>query len=389
MVQDTLSEYVRKQIGEGMKKADIKERLLAVGWTEDEADASYAEALRRSGIPVPDAGARGSYVKKSSALEVILNFFSFILLGIIATALGTLFFEVIAKYFPDSLSPESSRISSGSIHYAIAALSIAFPMYFFAMRLWFAKFREDEGKVESKLTKWVTYLVLLGVSITIVGDLIATLFTFLQGEMSVRFFLKALTVLSVAGGVFGFYFLERRAIQYRQKVPRSVFQRFGYGLFGIIVLGITLGFLVVGSPATERMRSFDTKRGDDLVNISECIDRYGAKYQRLPEILSDLERSGGSSGYYCSADAVDPETGTPYVYRIVVPSRIVGNVTEAEYELCADFSLSSIGTAIVNGESGYAPYGSNRWAQHASGRVCKTQTTVLETVNVTQEKNPL
>lgn len=377
MAHDDLSEYVGRQIGEGMKKADIKERLLAVGWTEDETEAAYAEALKSSGIPVPDAGGRGSYAKKSSALEVILNFFSFILLGIIATALGTLFFEVITKYFPDPLSPASSRISSGSIHYAMSALIIAFPMYFFAMRLWFRKFREDEGKTESKLTKWVTYLVLLGVSVTIVGDLIVTLFTFLQGEMSMRFFLKALTILAITGGIFGFYFLERKKVQYRQEISRTVFQYFGWGLLGVIILGIALGFLAAGSPETERKRTFDDRRASDLSNLASCIDQYAGEYGRLPETITTLEKSNGSN-YFCSFSKNDPETGDAYAYHIIIPSRVVETTTEAEYELCANFSLPSDETVNQNTSYLYNGTASGKWSAHNAGLECDTQTTVLK-----------
>lgn len=368
-----LQTYIREKVESGAKKADIQEQLASVGWSDDEVDEAYAAALKSLGVPVPDEGARGAFGKKASTLEIVLNFFSFILLGIIVTALGSLFFEVIDRYFPDPLSRASSSISTSSVHYAIAALVIAFPLYYFAVRMWLRKFSEDSAKRESRLTKWITYLVLLASSVTIVGDLIAILFTFLQGEMSIRFFLKALVILGIAGMIFKFYFLERKRVQYRHDVPRKTFQIFGWGFSGIVVIGIILGFLAAGSPQTERMRTFDDRRASDLSNLASCIDQYARVYKRLPESLDTLSQSGSS---YC-ANLRDPETGTAYEYKITVPSRTMGTNREGEYELCATFSLASDETM----EDVTVPMyqnGTNKWTTHAAGRECDSQTVVLE-----------
>ncbi|MEI8096783.1 MAG: DUF5671 domain-containing protein [Candidatus Moraniibacteriota bacterium] len=187
------------------------------------------------------------------------------MLGIIATALGILLFETINKFLPDPLdlmNAYTDTSSSGSIHYAISALLIGFPLYYISLRLWFRKFREDEGRTESNLSKWFTYLVLLITAVTIVGDLITVVYTLLQGEITARFFLKALTILVIAGIIFGFYYLERRKIQYHLDIKQNIFQLFGRGVSGFVVLSIALGFIASGSPATERNRSFDRTRAD-------------------------------------------------------------------------------------------------------------------------------
>lgn len=370
-----LSAFLVEKVRSGAKKADIKEQLLSVGWPEDEIDAAYARALVECGVPVPESARAGKYAKHASTVEVVLNLFSFILLGIIATALGVLYFEVINNFFPDPSVNDAygSRVSSGAVHYSIAALIIGFPMYYFSIRLWFRKFREDEGKVESLLTKWITYLVLLAASVTIVGDLIAVLFTFLQGEMSARFFLKALTILSIAAMVFGFYFLERKRVQYGQDIPRKVFQSFAWGLLGVTVLGIILGFLAVGSPAMERKRTFDARRAEDLSNLAGCINNYAQEYKRLPRSISDLSKSGNYD--YCSKSS-DPETNAPYEYDVIVSERVVGANVEAEFELCATFSLAS-DAGVTSDEYSYYGNEGGKWHTHTAGRNCDSQSVVL------------
>jgi len=380
MEPQTMATYVTEKVRAGASKKDIQEQLTSVGWTEDDASSAYAQALVALGVPVPEKGGRGLSAKKTSTVETVLNLFSFILLGIITTALGTLYFNVINYFFPDPLSALSyySQASVNSaIHYATAALIIGFPLFVLALRMWFQKFREDENKVESGLTKWVTYLVLLASAVTVVGDLIAVLYTFLQGEISARFFLKGLTVLVIAGAIFGFYFLERRKVQYKSAIPRKTFRTFGWSLLGFIVAGIVLGFMATGTPQTERMRTFDTRRSDDLSSLASCVDDFTRQFERLPSELSELERTSSLS--YC-ANVRDPETNDFYEYSIISPlaKDLTTGVYTGEIELCANFALPS-DTAVVKG--GYTVANTSKWYMHAAGHYCFMETITYKGVD--------
>jgi len=380
METNALLLYIVEKIKSGISQEEIQKQLQAVGWSEQEIEVAYKEALIECGVPVPSKGTQVTFTKKSSTVEVVLNFFSFILLGIVVSAFGVLIFEIIDKYFPDPLvsqySYSSGRVSASSIHYSIAALIIGFPLYYASMKLWFKKFREEEGKKESRLTKWVTYLVLLAAAVTVVGDLIAIVFHFLQGELTVRFFLQAITILIISGGIFSFYFLERKKIQYHRNISRRTFQLFGWGVIGIIVLSIIVGFIVGGSPSEQRQRGFDNQRSEDLRDIANCVERYAKEFRRLPSTLDDLRRS---SNYAYCADQVDPETRAEYEYRIITPARISGIVQEGEFELCATFLLASEDAMTVK-RSGY--YNQNgKWYEHEAGKSCDTEVVVINDPN--------
>ena len=368
MDTNNLSEYVAGRIRAGVSKAEVREELLAVGWSEEESDAAYRVGLVAYGVPVPSEGNRPALSRKSSTVDIVINFFSFILLGIVATALGTLFFQVINKYFPDALDAMSwyteASITS-TIHYSIAALVIGFPLYYFALRIWFRKFREDEGRTESRLSKWLTYLVLLIAAVTVVGDLIAVVFTLLQGEITARFFLKALTILVIAGIIFGFYYLERRKIQYHLDIPRRVFQFFGRGVIALVAVAVVLGFIAGGSPTTERNRAFDRTRVEHLSSLSNCIENYARTFGQLPPSLADLRQASQFS--YCSSFMQDPETKAAYSYRVVTPSQTEGAARVGEFELCATFALASqTGTAGASVYNGSSPI----WNEHTAGKNC-------------------
>lgn len=370
----SLGEYVAGRIRSGASKIDVKEELLSVGWAEEEADAAYRDGVVMLGIPVPNEGSRPTLMKKSSTVDIVINFFSFILLGIVATALGILFFCIIEQVFPDSLSvdPYATLSVASSIHYAVAALLIGFPLYAGALFLWFRIFREDEARAESRLSQWLTYIVLLAASVTLVGDLIMVVYTFLQGEITWRFFLKACTVFGIAGVIFGFYFLERKKIQYHRDISRKTFQIFGWSVAGLVCLGIFLGFFVGGSPDTARKQGFDVKRANDLSSLSECIRGYASSFGSLPDSTDVLKRS--STYAYCASSMKDPETGMAYAYRVVVASRTEGESRVGEFELCADFSLASDGSR----ETAYSEL--SLWNTHGIGRACDTVTAQLGTL---------
>jgi len=320
--------------------------------------------------------------EKSSTPEIFANFLSFILLSIVATALGVLYFQVVNKYFPDLLAGLSSgrsiRFRTTAVHSSIAALIVGFPLYLWMLWFWFKSFRNKPAKQESLLTKWLTYVVLLIAAVLIVGDLITIIFKLLQGELGTRFFLKALTILVIAGFIFAFYFLERKRIQYKKEITRTPFQILGGISVVLVIAGIVLGFFAAGTPAEARLRKFDLERVQNLDQIISGVDRFTRDNRRLPESLDELKRD--SRYRYHVSSTADPETGEEYEYTALSSSGTSGTSTsyaDLEYELCAKFTLSTLGEL----DTGYYRSAYSPWAEHDKGRVCNTQTVTAQTTN--------
>jgi len=373
MENATLVQYIKQRIQSGVSRSVIEEELRTVGWSEEAIVGVYRQGLIDCGLPVPDEKNQVAVLKKTSTVDIVINFFSFILLGIVVTAVGTLLFAIIDDFFPDPLYPYDVAMPnySSAIHYAISALIIGFPLYYFSMRLWFRTFREDEGRVESKLSQWLTYLVLLITAVTIVGDLIAIIFTFLQGEITVRFFLKSLIILVIAGCVFGFYYLERRKIQYHIDIPRKTFVLFGRGVSMFILTAILLGFFVAGLPATERQYSFDRTRIENLQNVANCVEQYAKTFHMLPKSFADIQSVNTLN--YCTRFMYDPENASQYEYSIVSTSIEKGTTVVGRFELCAVFALDSKNLSSLSG-----PQNSNAdWQSYAKGRTCFERETPL------------
>lgn len=365
--------YAEECLRAGRTPEEVKQHLLLVGWSEDDAARAIIDALVALGAPRP-AYIRTTGWRLASTVEVVLNFFSFILLGTVAVSLGVLYYQIINKFFPDPLAVRyyyDGHFSIHAIHYSIASLIVAFPIYVATLFLWFKRFRENTDRMESKLTKWLTYLVLLVAAIMVIGDLIVALFYFLQGELTLRFFLKAMVILVIAGAIFGFYFLERRKIQYKQDIPRKIFQLFGWAVTAFVFLGIVLGFVVGGSPMTERKRKFDMQRVNDLRGMASCISVFSKDRKRLPASLDELLENSGTAN--CGMYMTDPGTNVPYEYHIITPMAKNGSVVTAEFELCAVFDLASSNRGTGARSIDYF----DKWSDHSEGHECDRKVVTL------------
>jgi hypothetical protein len=91
----------------------------------------------------------------------------------------------------------------------------------------------------------------------------------------------------------------------------------------LVVLAVTWGVILIGSPGEERTRRLDARRVEDLQGISRAVEVYHARHQSTPASLEELSSEPG-----LSTIPRDPVTGQPYAYR-----RFNAN----SYELCGTF----------------------------------------------------
>jgi hypothetical protein len=265
----------------------------------------------------------------------------------------TLLFQYINAGFPDPVSPNYGL--AGQVRWFVAMLIVVFPVF-----LWTARTLRKERdavpeKGEIKVRKWLVYLTIFLSAILMIGDLVAVVYNFLDGELSARFYLKALVVLVVAGGVFGYYYYDLRRKAGESAAKLNMFS----WIASLAVLAIAVGaFFVVGSPSTQRNIRFDEQRLGSIQNLTYAVEQYYAAKEALPSSLNDLNVLGG--GYPMK----DPETSALYEYR---------KTGDLSYELCANFALSS--QEIEKYEHSYErifPAGGD-WS-HGVGRSCFART---------------
>lgn len=296
--------------------------------------------------------------KRNVPRDVFLHLLAIVTLYWSAISFVTLLWQYINYFFPDALNSYNYFAFTGPIRFAVSSLIIVFPV--FILVSWFLnKIYVKESQVrESKIRKWLIYLTLFIAALVIIGDLITVINFFLGGEITTRFVLKALSVLLVAGVVFGYYLDD-----VRRETPTELARYFAWGA-GIIVLAVVIGaFFIVGSPATARLMQFDQQKIYDLQNIQSQIVNYYQKKEVLPNSLSDL--NDPISNFMIPTD---PQTKASYEYNIK-------DSVKLSFELCATFNKEGVdqyGTAKPMSIP-VAGFTTDNWA-HNSGRVCFERT---------------
>jgi len=281
----------------------------------------------------------------------------FLWLGIMATlyvsaiSLVVLLFEYINILFPDPLDYYVDPYR-GAIRFAIASLIVIFPLYIYLMRKVNVDARKHPAKREIKVRKWIVYLSLFAASLTMVIDLIVLINTFLGGEITTQFILKVLTVLVVIGGAFLYYFYDLKG---HWQIHESKSKIIGATVAGLILIAIISGFLIMGSPATQRLLRFDQEKVEDLSNIQWQLINFYQNKGLLPESLEETKDS--LSGFVAP---LDRETGEEYVYE---------KTDLLTFNLCATFNEESFNLGKDRTERPKYGFSEENW-DHEAGYVC-------------------
>jgi hypothetical protein len=259
--------------------------------------------------------------KRNLPRDVFLHLLAIVTLYWSAVSFVTLMWQYINYFFPDVLAYNYYSAFSSSIRFAVSSLIIVFPL--FILVSWYLNkiYRREYAVRESKIRKWLIYLTLFIASLVIIGDLVTVINTFLGGEITTRFFLKALSILVVAVVVFWYYLDD-----VRKDTPTKLAKPFAWGVSVIILASVIGAFFIVGSPATARLIQYDQQKISDLQEIQYRIVNYWQSKEMMPASLSDL--NDPISGFVAP---VDPQTNEPYEYNIE-------DVTKLSFELCATFN---------------------------------------------------
>ena len=347
-MNEELRRFIKESLEQGQSREVIREVLLQAGWPERDlrnALAAFAEVDFPVAVPRPRP-----YLH---AREAFFYLVSFIALYVTAFSFGALVFGLIERTFPDALDRAGSYSSEGHAT-AIAAVIVAFPAYLLLMRWLGAQVVADPERRESLVRRWLTYLTLVVGAAIILGDLIALLASFLTGEPTLRFVLKAVAILIITSVILGYYLWDMRQVESKAGAAGGAttptLRFIVVGVVIVVVLCVGYAIFLLGAPSQQRDLRADERRIDNLANISFNIDTYWELNGKLPESLVDM-----SGPRYSVHSIEDPETGAPYEYH---PTE------EAAYELCAIFATDS-----SRRNDGDLSFSDLTWG-HGVGRAC-------------------
>lgn len=336
-----LQTFVERAKAGGISDAALVGTLTARGWPEKDVyqvlAAHYEKLLE---IEIPSHHSTGTAAK-----DAFFYLLTFSALATWTIAVGSLGFTLIEQWFTDTLFSAGNQggYDVYEASWNIAAILVAFPFFLLLSRSIVRDLREHPEKLNSPVRKWLTYIALVIAACVLIGDLITTVTYFLRGEITTRFILKTLLVLLLSGGVFTYYFGGlREAVPEVPKVgiTRDRWLAVAAAIFLAVMVALGLGF--TGAPRTQRSERADSKRVQDLFELSQQISaRWNSGNRQLPEHLDELRGSASA----------DPVTRASYDYR---PK------SGSQYQLCATFELPSRQSDL-----------SSTWS-HTAGNYCFT-----------------
>jgi len=291
---------------------------------------------------------------KTGPRDVFLQLLSIVGLYTSVFAIGSVLFGLIDLCFPDLLYDTPVRYMRQGLRWPLAVLVVFFPVYVWVTSLIEREAKKFPEKRELRVRKWLIYLTLFIATLVIIGDVIALIFKFLEGEITTRFVLKIFAVFLIAGGMFLYYgwILKRKEGETRS--PMRFFPKIIVGLVALVAVG---GFVAAGSPQAERIKKFDDERVGHLQNIQYEITNFWQSKERLPKDLEELKSE--LRGFIPPRD---PESDASYEYHIIAPLK---------FELCATFGAEANDmqfgrTKPISAE----PFGENTLFPHGVGRTC-------------------
>lgn len=199
--RQALLEYIQAAKMHGASDDFLLALLKEAGWPNKEIFLAFEEHYRSlTGLAVP--GQRGAGERAKDAFLYLLSFAT---LATWTVAVGSIFFTLIDTHFPDPLNRAAQPLRLYNLANNLAALIVAFPIYLLVTRLIIRGLEQSPEARESGVRKWLTYIAMLIAVGIVIGDLVTFLTYFLRGDLTVRFVLKVVVVLVIAGGVLLYY----------------------------------------------------------------------------------------------------------------------------------------------------------------------------------------
>ncbi len=225
-----------------------------------------------------------------TAKHFVLQLGSLASLYVSLSFLLVLLFGIINLRFPDPTEGYwALESAASSVRIGIAIVVVFFPTYLILTRIVNRLRRTGASDTYLALTKWLVYLSLLIGGGVLLGDLVAVIIGFLEGELTQRFLLKAFAVFIVTGAAFHYYILDARGywLTHEQK---SIM--FAIGAAVVVLASIGVGIGHIETPSEVRERNLDEKQLTDLQDLQWRIVSYYERENTLPASIDILYEAG-------------------------------------------------------------------------------------------------
>lgn len=290
----------------------------------------------------------------NSAKYAFFYMLSLVALIFMSLSAGMIIFQIINKNIIDVINQFRGRYSPDQLKFAISALIISTPIFYLTAHQIYKNLFSGALEKDSGIRKWLTYFILFVSSVVMIGWLIATINSFLDGELTMKFILKSVTAIGIAAAIFSFYLYDIKREQVAGKKDKTI-QMYFYSSLAVVIAVFTASLFFVESPTETRNRKLDNAVLENFNDIDRALETYYNDNETIPE---DLEVLKSEFSYITDKDLEDPVSKEKYEYK---------KVSDNTYELCATFRTSN----KDDEEDRYKPY-EEQWP-HDIGHQCLKQ----------------
>ena len=263
---------------------------------------------------------------QNTARSFAIQFSALFSMYVVVIASISLVISVINLWIFDPVDgPWQYERAVSSIRYSIALLVVFVPIHIVVGYIQHRLRRTEDNTLYVTLTRWLVYLSFVVAGGVAAFQLVSVVLAFLEGELTIRVILKALTILVFVAAAVGYYYMDLQ--QYWKHNPEWHRIAAVSYLFLVVVV-IALGVMTIQSPGEARERALDNQQLQHIQELRWRIDDFVRAEQVLPTTLADL---------YRQVDGVprSPDERPDYRYKIVEDD-------ELAYELCATFAHDSV-----------------------------------------------
>jgi len=256
-----------------------------------------------------------------TAKHFVLQLGSLIALYLSLAFFLVLTFGFINLRFPDATDgPWQLESAASSIRIGFAMVVVFFPTYLVLTRMVNKNRRASNDTSYLGLTKWLIYLSLLVAGLTLLGDMVAVIMGFLEGELTMRFLLKALAVAVVTGAAFFYYIKDAQGFWLTREKLSYVYA----GVAATLITAVLVSALAyIPNPAKVREMKIDNQSVGALQDMQWRIEDYYRANEALPADLQEL---------FGEFDVPTAPEGRPdYTYTVT-------SEEEPAFQLCATFA---------------------------------------------------
>lgn len=214
-----IDKYISTAREKGKTDDQIKKALLDTGWDDTQAD----QALNKSGEdlpppPPPPTPASGQPLVSAKtvppgayawyAFEHILMFIS---MAVLAVSISLILNYFVDRYFPSVPVDRYGRYDYGyswensALRGYLAALIVSLPLFSFLFLDITRRILAHPEMRNHIVRKILIYLTLIVTFVMMLGYVIAAVYNFLGGNVSVNFLLQLLVTFMTAGLIFAYY----------------------------------------------------------------------------------------------------------------------------------------------------------------------------------------